>query len=143
VIGTVVLAGLQGLAKSLGERLVAAPKQAVAMRELADEVRELRVEHYKNQAAVTELLRQFERVVSQTDGLTLAGASIEFTQTTTSPTLGDALLSLERRIEELGRVKPDPSQQKQQATPSPRPASVFDGLDDEIRQLRESGRKND
>ena len=65
MLGTILLSGLQGLAKSLGERLIAAPKQAVALQELAGEVKELRVEHYKNQATVSELIRQFEKVVSR------------------------------------------------------------------------------
>jgi hypothetical protein len=141
VIGSMLLAGLQGLAKSLGERLVSAPKQAVALKELTDEVKELRVEHYKNQAAVAELMRQFERIISQTDGLALAGSTVQFSRTETSPTLGDALLSLEHRIAEFRDPEPVSGQPaNQQTTQRPaRSASVLDGLDEEIRMKRESG----
>ena len=109
MIESMGIAALKGLAKSLGDRLMTSPKEAVSVKTLADEIAALRVEQHQNQMAMTAVMTQFAQIIGQVNGLVLSGSAITYRQTELSPTLGDSLLLLHRRIEELGQAAPQPT----------------------------------
>jgi hypothetical protein len=102
------VSALKGLAKSLGNRLVASPGNAVSVKALADEIAALRVEQHQSQLATMAILTQFAQIIGQVNGLVLSGngSVITYRQTEQSPTLGDALLLLHQRINALEQAVP-------------------------------------
>jgi hypothetical protein len=103
------MSALKSLAKSLGERLMASPKEAVSVQALADEIATLRAEQHHSQLAMMAVMNQFTQIIGQVNGLVLSGTGIMYRQTGQSPTLGDSLLLLHRRIDALALATPQPA----------------------------------
>jgi hypothetical protein len=101
MIDAIALALLKGLAGGLGERLIKAPGDKVAIKSLAGEVKELRLAQQETQVTIAELARIFEGIASHTDGLVVTRSKIKFQPTEKTPTLGDALLNLDQEIETI------------------------------------------
>lgn len=169
MIESIGISALKGLAKSLGERLMASPKQAVSVQALADEIAAFRAEQHQSQLAMMAVMNQFAQIIGQVNGLVLSGSGIMYRQTEQSPTLGDSLLLLHRRIDALALPAPQPTPptvivvQPEPRQGSPAPASpvasagpdhepagaapsatgrrrnVFDDIDQEIERRRGQG----
>ena len=99
MIDVIALALLKGLAGGLGERLIKAPGDKVAIKSLTGEVKELRIAQQETQLTIAELTKIFEDIASNTDGLVVSRSKIRFQATEQTPTLGDALLNLDQEIE--------------------------------------------
>jgi len=137
VIDQVIQASLEGLAKALGERLIKAPGERVAINKLTAEINHLRSAHEKTEVRIGELTKSFEEVVRRADGLILARSEIHFQATEASPTLGDALLNLDEQISELRpEAATSTASVPSKAQGKPGGTSIFDGIDQEIMNRR-------
>lgn len=141
MIDQVILAGLQGLARALGERLVKTPDEVVAIKVLTSEVQSLQESQKKTDIRISEMLAVFEDAARKVDGLIIQNSTVRFEATQNSPTLGDALVDLEKQISGLRSSVAQPT-----SVPVPSDAigaktrpSRLDGLDEEIDRLRSSG----
>lgn len=99
MIDVLALALLKGLAGGLGERLIKAPRDKVAIKSLTSEVKDLRIAQQETRLTIAELTKIFEDIASNTDGLVVSRSKIRFQPTEKTPTLGDALLNLDQEIE--------------------------------------------
>lgn len=161
MIDVIALALLKGLAGGLGERLIKAPGDKVAIKSLTDEVKELRTAQQDTKVTIAELTKVFEDLASNTDGLVVTRSKIRFQATEETPTLGDALLNLDQEIEAVrsaavkaaslkaearhmvpaqdGKAQEGKSAQPVKPTQDAKrakEASVLSGLDHEINTLR-------
>jgi hypothetical protein len=161
LIDAIALSLLKGLAGGLGERLIRAPKDKVAIKSLTDEVKELRIAQEETKLTIAELTKMFENIASNTDGLVVTRSKIRFQATEKTPTLGDALLNLDQEIEAVrsatakaaslkaeaahpGSASDGKAAQREKPAQDVKPeqeASVLSGLDHEISALR--ARSND
>jgi hypothetical protein len=144
LLDVLALALLKGLAGGLGERLIKAPGDKVAIKSLTGEVKELRTAQQETQLTIAELINIFEDIASHTDGLIVTRSKVRFQATEKTPTLGDALLNLDQEIEAMRSAaakvaslkaeaqRLDPAQDVKPA----QEASALSGLDREISALR-------
>lgn len=149
MIEAVAVAGLEGLARALGERLGKGKGASVELKSLLNDVRELRALQDQTNSAVAELTFMFQRLIQESDGLVLSRrllqskVSVRFEPTDESPTLGDALMHLDRSIQrlrsELAAAAPQRQPISPEASPKPNGDSIFQGLDEEIQQKRTAG----
>jgi hypothetical protein len=136
LINPLVLAGVEGLASALGERLIAAPGEAIGMKALVGQVRELRVAQERTDVTLSQLTAAFEEIVRKVDGLVVEQSRISFRATSQSPTLGDSLLCLDERISKLRSSVASTAALPSSADAYSVGQSIFDGLDEEIQNLR-------
>jgi uncharacterized phage infection (PIP) family protein YhgE len=148
LIDALALALLKGLAGGLGERLIKGPGDKVAIKSLTGEVKELSAAQQETQLSITELIKIFEEIASNTDGLIVTRSKIRFQATEKTPTLGDALLNLDQEIEAMRSAADKAASLKAEAqhldTAQPvkpaQEASALSGLDHEISALRSRSR---
>jgi hypothetical protein len=156
LIDVLALALLKGLAGGLGERLIKAPGDKVAIKSLTGEVKELRTAQQETQLTIAELMKIFEDIASHTDGLVVTRSKVRFQATENTPTLGDALLNLDQEIEVMRStaakaaslkaeaqhldpaqdVKPVQDVKPARDVKPAQEASTLSGLDQEISSLR-------
>jgi hypothetical protein len=165
MIESIGISALKDLAKSLGKRLMTSPNETVSVKVMA-EIAALRLEQYQGQLTTMEVMNQFALIIGQVNGLAQSGNGITYRQTEQAPTLGDSLLLLHRRIDELARqsapptvivvspearqeisaasspvTSPSPTYEPPRVTPSAsgRRRDVFDEIDKEIERRRSQG----
>jgi hypothetical protein len=98
---------LTSFGSALTERFTRGKGEAVEVQPIADDVRELMASQERTEIAVKELTALFRDTIEHIDGLEWAQnklrsrASVRFEPTDAAPTLVDALMNLDRYIEQL------------------------------------------
>ncbi|MEU3934233.1 hypothetical protein AB0E85_19670 [Streptomyces sp. NPDC029044] len=98
---------LTSFGTALTERFTRGKGEAVEVQPLTEEVRELMASQERTEIAVKELTALFRDTIERIDGLEWAQnklrsrASVRFEPTAAAPTLVDALMNLDRYIEQL------------------------------------------
>lgn len=129
MIEQVVAGVLTSFGGALAERFANGRGESVEVQPIARDVRELMATQERTEVAVKELTALFRDVIEHIDGLVWSQGklrtrtSVRFEPTEAAPTLGDALINLDRYIRELqARGEPTPPGDPQEPAPPLEPA---------------------